>query len=291
MSTRAIIEFPDSIFVTGRRGRSFYALEAAPADDFGYEGDGAVDVLTGTVYVRADGVWSETGENFFAGALAAAEAAAEKAGEASASAGTATDAAATATTKAGEALADRELAQTAATTATTKAGEASDSAGAAAGSASTATTKAGEASDDRVLAQAAATTATTKAGAAADDRVLAQAAASAAAADRAFILAAMCLAADIQDAAGIAAATYAITDSHAGAKTYTTLIARRRIGTGEAVFRIAVNGVPVTSAITVGDTLVSQTGLYIAVIDGQEVSVVVESAAATFKYLAIEIRG
>jgi len=124
MSTRAIIEFPDTLYVTGRRGRSFYALEAAPAADLGYEGDGAVDVLTGAIYVRAVGAWSETGENFFAGAIAAAGVATTKAGEAGDDRVLAQAAAATATTKAGEASDDRVLAQAAAATATTKAAEA-----------------------------------------------------------------------------------------------------------------------------------------------------------------------
>lgn len=245
--SRAIIEFPDSIVVPGRRGRSFYALQAAPAADFGYEGDGAVDVLTGAVYVRADGAWSETGQNFFAGALAAAG---------------------TATTKAGEALADRELAQAAA---------------------STATTKAGEALSDRELAQAAAQTATGAAAEALSDRELAQAAAQTAIDKAAEAVVPLLLV--LHEPGGIVAASYTITDASPGIATYNRLTAKRRSGTGSIVFRITVDGVPVTSAITVTDTLVVLTGLGLEIADGQEVAVAVESAAATATGLSVQLDG
>lgn len=150
--SKAIIDIPEAINVTGRRGRSFYALEAPPAADLGYEGDGAVDVLTGAVYVRGAIAWTETGENFFAGALAAGELAAEKAdaanGSATAAAGSENAAGASAVAAAASALA-----------AAASENAAGDSATAAAGSAGAAATSATNAGDSETAAAASASAA------------------------------------------------------------------------------------------------------------------------------------
>lgn len=95
--------------------------------------------------------------------------------------------------------------------------------------------------------------------------------------------------ANVQDTGGVGAGVYIMTDQHAGTRTYDSLVAKRRLGTGSVVFHVAVEGVPATDSITVTDDLVTDTGLAIAVADGEEVSVVVESADSTFKYLAVEI--
>lgn len=99
------------------------------------------------------------------------------------------------------------------------------------------------------------------------------------------------LLATIYESTGIGAGTYTITDANPGAATFERLVAKRRSGTGSVVIHITVDGTPVTSAITVTDDLVTETSLGIEVTDGQEVALVVESAAATATGLAVQLDG
>lgn len=99
------------------------------------------------------------------------------------------------------------------------------------------------------------------------------------------------LVATIQDTDGIGAGIYVITDAHPGAKTYERLVAKRRLGTGSTVFYVTVDGSPVTSSIPLTDEQVTSTGLSLEIVDGQEVAVVIESAAATVLYVAVQLDG